>query len=195
MTQNGNGGKAAPGVAQLRRLVLPELKLSKSRPRDPLEFERWTAYFHVRHRRRIVGDWHKDHPKPAQRLVHKLKRDLYSYLLRLNQCGGINKLKRFVRHRDGSRWAGHAESDVAWVIRLAETDANNPLLNKSQRYRARLEMELAAQQNIDPRLLAAFLRDAGDMAAIRSALKKAKPLSWARKYVLRRPLVDNRAWS
>ena len=175
-------GKRRRSVLGMRKISAEEKRFTTTRPTKLTAFEKWAIFLLARHRRRTSGDWRKRDPKPAQRALHTLKRDLYRYLLELRRASLIGKLKHFIQLRDGSRWAGHAESDAAWVIRLIETDPELPLLDKSQRFRMRLEMDLAARHAVDHVWLAAFLREAGGTAAIKKALESTEPLKWARKY-------------
>lgn len=165
-----------------------------SPPSDALAFENWAKFLLARHQRRASGDWRKRAPKPAQREIHALKRDLYRYLLQLKRARAIGKLKRFIKSRDGSRWSGHAETDAAWVIRLVEIDPELPLLDKSQRHRMRLELDLAARHDVNYEWLATFLREAGDAAAIKRALESDPP-KWASKYARASSISSNNATS
>ena len=177
-----NAEKLDRPASQIREISAAEKQLTTSPPDDVVRFKQWAEFLLARHRRRASGDWRKRAPKPAQRDVHLLKHDLYHYLLQLKRARAIGKLKQFIQTRDGSRWSGHAESDAAWVIRLIEIDRELTLLDKSQRHRMRLELDLAARHDIDYDWLAAFLREAGDAAAIKRALENTEPLEWAGKY-------------
>ena len=191
---NGNEAKPARRATFLRKISSAEKKITTSPPSDVLAFDKWATFLLARARRRASGDWRKIAPKPAQRDVHALKRDLYRYLQQLQRKRGIAKLKRFIQSRDGTRWSGHAESDAAWVIRLVEAEPDNPLLDKSQRHRMRLEMDLAKRHGVKHQLLAAFLREVGDAAAIKRALDDDAPLKWARKYSDAGSSADNAAF-
>ncbi len=192
-TAKRNAEKADRSGPYVRKISASEKKLTTSPPDDVIAFEQWAKFLLARQRRRTSGDWRKRDAKPAQRAVHSLKRDLYRYLLQLKRSRAIGKLKRFIQSRDGSRWSGHAETDAAWVIRLVESDPKLPLLDKSQRHRMRLEMDLAARHRINHEWLAVFLREAGDAAAIKRALESTDPLTWARKYARSNAKSDDNA--
>jgi hypothetical protein len=114
-----------------------------------------------------------------------LKREAYDYYCRLEQAGQMDKLKAYIRERDGTRWDGNGDDDAHWVCRLF---ASNEQDNRRRKTRSRMatEMGLARANDVRPELYLGFLYEAGPYELIEAKMaKKNKVYGWAGAY--RRP--------
>lgn len=131
-------------------------------------------------------------PSYRKRPINVLKREAYDYYFKLEQAGLLEKLKAYIRDRDGSRWDGHGDDGAQWVCRLFASKDQNERRRKT-RSRLSIEMEIARANDVRPELYLGFLCEAGPYEQIEAKWASTnKVYAWADAYRTPRSKLNKR---
>lgn len=146
------------------------------------DFETWE--------RKLVASYKKSAAKtqnaeakirPRKRSTNVLKLEVYRYYDELIKAALIDKLREYVKQRDGNKWKGRGDEPEQWITRLVSSTEQT---NNRVQWRSRLaaEMRLASVNKVRPDVLLGFLHEAGHIDLIKRAAASKKTFSWASAY-------------
>lgn len=146
--------------------------------RDIRDFAAWAKSARTEYRQAKAKQGDR---RPSEKPAGVLRQRCYSYYSKLQQASLVDELATFVSERDGGRWRRGGGDGAVWVLRLLETDKNDPI-DSGERSRVALELNTAFRFGVRPGWILLFLYDAGPFSCIKKLSRARQAPKWALKY-------------
>jgi hypothetical protein len=130
--------------------------------------------------------------RPAETAAGVLYVASYRFFLKLKRKKSwLALLAQHLSNDPSQRWSRHQGVGSAIVLRLLERQGEPWFITPSRRARIATELNFAAEHNVAPKLLLAFLYEAGSHRQIRRSMRARKKEPWIADYELMSKLLRN----